>query len=205
MNEAAQEGAGGDHHRATNKGPAIGELDPGHAAIADHQLIGFALDHGEMDGLADRSLHRGGVELPVSLGAGTTDSWSLPAVQHPKLDAAGVRHPPHQTIQSVDLPDQVPFAQTADRGIAGHRADGRELVRDESRPSAHARGYGGGFTAGVATANDDDVVGCQVLGHVSYLAVDGNARKTFHVKQKDGQRQRVSRETLRPAPHACFT
>ena len=49
------------------------------------------------------------------------------------------------------------LAQPADRGIAGHRADGRKTMGDQRRPGAHARGDGRGLAAGVASADDDDI------------------------------------------------
>src|ERR1700742_2078181 len=51
----------------------------------------------------------------------------------------------------------MPFAQSSDRRIAGHRSDSRKAVRDEDSTGAHARSRGRGFTAGMATADNDDV------------------------------------------------
>ena len=49
------------------------------------------------------------------------------------------------------------LAQPADRGIAGHRADGRESMGHQRRPGAHPRGRGRRLAARVASANDDDI------------------------------------------------
>ena len=69
----------------------------------------------------------------------------------------GIRDAAHQPIQRIDLADQMALAETADRGIAGHRTDGRKAMGHQRRRRAHAAGRARGFAAGVASADDDDV------------------------------------------------
>ena len=137
--------------------PAIGQAQSGDPPIDHDQLVGLAFDDRETFGLLDRGLHRRRIELPVRLSPGTTHSGPLPTVQDTKLDAAGIADPAHQTIESVDFTDQMAFAETADSGIAGHRADGGETVRHQSRRRTHPGSRSRGLTAGMAAANDDDV------------------------------------------------
>ena len=68
-----------------------------------------------------------------------------------------VGNPAHQAVQSIDLTNQMAFAQSTNRRIAGHHADGFDLLRDERRARAHPRAGGSRFTAGVSTADDDHV------------------------------------------------
>ena len=70
---------------------------------------------------------------------------------------AGIRDPAHQAVQRIDLADQMALAEAADRGIAGHRADGRKAMGHQRRPGAHARRRARGLAAGVAAADDDNV------------------------------------------------
>ena len=63
----------------------------------------------------------------------------------------------HQAVKSVDLPDQMTLAEPADRRIAGHRADGREFVRQQRGLGAHPGRRSRGFAAGVAAADDNNV------------------------------------------------
>lgn len=79
------------------------------------------------------------------------------AVQHSELDATGIGDPPHQAVQGIDLANQMALAETADRGVAGHGADGREAVRHQGRLCPHPRSRARGFAAGMAAADDDDV------------------------------------------------
>ena len=105
----------------------------------------------------DRGLHRRRIELAVGLGARPADRRTLAAVQHPKLDAAGIGDPAHQAVQRIDLADQMALAETADRGIAGHRADGRKAMGHQRGLRAHPRSRARGLAAGMAAADDDDV------------------------------------------------
>ena len=162
MDQAAQERAGGEHHGPCPELAAVRELEPGDPPVAQHEIVGLGFDHGEIGGLADRLLHGGGVELAVGLRARPAHGRALAAVEHPELDAAAVGHAPHQAIERVDLAHQMALAEPADRGIAGHRADGREAVRDQRRSRAHARGRRRRLAAGVAAADHDDV---EVLVH----------------------------------------
>ena len=75
---------------------------------------------------------------------------------------AGIGDPAHQTIQRIDLADQMTLAETADGGIAGHGPDGRETMGHEGGPGAHPRSGTRGFTAGMAAADDDDVEGVRL-------------------------------------------
>jgi hypothetical protein len=73
------------------------------------------------------------------------------------LDATGVCHAAHQTIQGIDLANKMALSETTDRGIAGHRTNGRELVSHQRGPGAHPSGGSGSFTAGVSATDNEDV------------------------------------------------
>jgi hypothetical protein len=73
------------------------------------------------------------------------------------LDAAGIRHAAHQSIERVNLTDQMSLAKPTDGGIAGHRSDGRKPVSDERGCGAKASRCGPGLAACMATADHDDI------------------------------------------------
>ena len=89
--------------------------------------------------------------------ARTADRRTFPAVEHTKLDAGGVRDPAHQPVQRVNLADQMTLAETADRGIAGHRPNCREAMRDQRRDRTHACGRARGLTTGMSPADNNDI------------------------------------------------
>ncbi len=142
MDQAAQEGAGGQHRGAAGELAAVGQADARHRALADHEIVDLALDHGEIRGLADRPLHRLGVKLAVGLRARPAHRRSLAAIEHAELDAGLVGDAAHQAVERIDLAHQMALAEPADRRVARHRADGREPVRDQrgvARPCGRPR------------------------------------------------------------------
>jgi hypothetical protein len=87
----------------------------------------------------------------------------------------------------------VAFAEPANGRIARHGADGAKPVRYEGRFGAHAGGGGGGFTAGVAAANHNDVesmrhqnLGLRVLAEAREGVKISKFKEMFHVKHSAG-------------------
>jgi hypothetical protein len=78
-------------------------------------------------------------------------------VQDAKLDAAPIGGTAHQTVQGIDLTNQMTLAEAANGRIARHRAHGGETVGQECGFGAHPRGCGRGFTAGVTPTDHNDV------------------------------------------------
>ena len=157
MNDAAQERARGDHQRTTAEHAPIGEFKRRDRAILQKETAGFRLDHRKARRLPDQALHRRAIKLAIDLGARALHGGALAAVEDAKLDARGIRRHAHQPVERVDLAHQMAFAETADRRIAGHRADRVETLRHQSGRSAQTRGRRRGFAAGMPSANDDHV------------------------------------------------
>ncbi|MDQ0330408.1 hypothetical protein QFZ88_002735 [Mesorhizobium sp. YL-MeA3-2017] len=78
----------------------------------------------------------------------------------------------------------MPLAKAANRGIAGHHADGVETQRNQSRTRASARRRTGCLASGMAAANHDYVVAvAHRLGSWSFV-VDFMFLETSRVKEK---------------------
>ena len=107
--------------------------------------------------MSNRGLHGGGIKFAVGLGARSPDGGAFAAVEHPELNAASIRYPAHQAVQGVDFADQMTFAKTANRRIAGHGADGRKTMGHQRRLRAHAGSSARGFAASMAAADHYDV------------------------------------------------
>jgi len=73
------------------------------------------------------------------------------------VDAGAVRGRRHDAIQGVDLTDEVTFSNPTDRRIAGERPDRLDPVGEQQRVRTHASRGGGGLTAGMAAANNDNI------------------------------------------------
>ena len=141
--------------------------------------------------LAEQILHGLAIELAVGLGARAAHGRALAPVQHPELDAAAIGRPRHHAVERIDLADEMALAEPADRRIAGHHADGLGLMRHQRRARAEPRRSGGGLDAGMAAADDDDVIAVcdRSLGHaVRY-------RTRIQLVNRLSDSRRVSRET----------
>src|SRR5262249_42552715 len=132
--------------------------------------------------------HRHRIELAVGLRARTTHGRPLAPVEHAKLDAALVRDAPHEAVERVDLANQVALAETADRWVARHGADGREPVRHQRGRRAHGGGRRRGLAAGMAAADDDHV-------EARVVRIPGHARFLPKATRRVKTRRSVSRET----------
>ena len=102
-------------------------------------------------------LHMKAIELAVCLRARSLNSRTLRTVEHAELDASPIDHAPHQSIERIDLADEMPLAKTADRGVTGHLADGLELMRNERGTRTHAGGGRGCFATRVPTSHNNNV------------------------------------------------
>ncbi|KVK42687.1 hypothetical protein L905_04285 [Agrobacterium sp. TS43] len=157
MNETAQEGAARQHNRAT-RNPATVLHDNGCDAIIVHLNIeSIAFNNRQIFNRIDLTLHGFAVEPPVGLSARTTDGRSLFAIEHAELDSRCVGNPTHQTIQRIDLANEVSLAQTADGRIAGHDANRLTLMGNKGGFCTMPCSGSSGFAARVATANNNDI------------------------------------------------
>ena len=64
----------------------------------------------------------------------------------------------HRAAERVDLLDQMPLADAADRGIAAHLPQRLDVMREQQRAPPHARGRERRLGAGVAAADHDHVI-----------------------------------------------
>ena len=71
------------------------------------------------------------------------------AIEHAKLDAGGVDRPAHRAAERVDLADDLPLADAADRRVAAHLADGVAIGREQRglgpQPRSRQRRLGPGM------------------------------------------------------------
>ncbi len=103
-------------------------------------------------------LDRLAIKLAVGLGARAAHGWPLGAVEHAKLDAGPVDGPAHDAVQSINFPHQLALGQAADGGVAGHLADGLQLMGDQQRFRPEAGGRSGRFGTGMTTTDNDHII-----------------------------------------------
>ena len=160
---AAQEGAGCQDDAATAVTHAAFGDDPGGATGFHHQLLHRPLADVEIGLALAGVFHLELIRLFVALGSRGPYGGALAGVQASELDAGAVGVDGHLAAERIDLLDQVPLADAADRRVAGHLADGIQVHRQQQGARAHAGGGEGGLGTGVTAADDDDVMhGCRV-------------------------------------------
>jgi hypothetical protein len=125
MDQAGQEGSGGDDHRSGGENLPVCEQKTDHAAIPNDQVIGLALDDGQVFRMGELRLHGAGIELSVGLGPWATHRRAFAAVEEAELDSGLVGNAAHDTVEGIDLTHEMALAKAADGRIAGHGTDSR--------------------------------------------------------------------------------
>ena len=76
------------------------------------------------------------------------------------MDRCVVGGPRDQAVKGVHLAHQMALAQSPDRRVARHGADGVTGKADQRRAHAHSRGGGGRLHARMPAADNDNVKIC---------------------------------------------
>jgi hypothetical protein len=157
MNATTQEGTHGQHDGRGIKTQAHAGDHAADPVILNKQIVhpllkqgqtGLVFHHGA-DGLA--------IEIAVGLGASGTHRRALAGIQGAELDTGPVDRTRHGTTQGVDLAGEVPLADAADGGVAGHLADGVQVLGQQKCPRTGPRRREGRLGAGVTAAHNDDI------------------------------------------------
>jgi hypothetical protein len=187
---------------------------PADPVAAEDQVVRRLLEQRQVGLVFEATADRLLVELPVGLGAGGPYRRTLGGIQDAELDARLVGCRRHRTTQRIDLLDQMALADAADRGIAGHRAEGFDVVCEQQRARTGTRRSEGSFGAGMAAANHDHIKG---RGKLHWLRSSENrfaelrsARTRLRNQKRrnhtplDSKTQPRDTAVTRPG-HACFT
>ncbi len=137
--------------------------------------------------LGQDRLHGLAIELAVGLGARPAHRRALAAIEDAELDAGAVGGAAHHPVERVDLPDQMPLGQAADRRIARHFADGFDFMGEQQGAGAQARGRRRRLAAGVPAADNHHVESI----HGANLAGQGREIERYRTEPN------VSRETIK--------
>ncbi len=159
VNAPSQERPHGQHHRRRLEGnPGYGDHAPD-ALTLNQEVRRLLLEQRQVRLIFEDRSDRLPVQLPVCLGPCGSHRRALAGVQGAELDAGLVRRARHGPAERVDLPDQVALTDAADRRIAAHLPERLDALSQKKRTRAHPRGGQRGLRAGMASANDDHVIG----------------------------------------------
>ena len=169
MDLAGQEGAGREHHRRRIEAKAgIGDRAT-HGIALDDEIVDGGLEHSEVGLVLHHVADVAAIQRTIRLATRRPYGGALRCIQGAPLDAGGIRGLGHDPAERVDLLDQVALADAADRRVAAHRAHGLDVVAEQQRARAGARGRECGFGAGMAAADHDHVESVEGLAHGSFL------------------------------------
>jgi hypothetical protein len=117
----AEEGARRDHHRFAlqSADTCFQALD---ASVAGDQPRGFA--HKQLGAAGDEKLRDGPlIQATIRLYSRPLNCRSPAAVEHPPVNGCPVGGQGHQTVENVQLANEVALAHSTDGWVAGHLSD----------------------------------------------------------------------------------
>src|ERR1017187_4818338 len=128
--------------------PVFAHPQRGHLGLLDAQ-IGFVFEYFP---------HPEAIQLLVHLRPRRPHGGTTRRIQQAELDAYRIGNFPHDAAQGIDLAHEVTLGDAADGRVAAHLRDQVQVHSDHGGAQANARAGSRGFTAGVAGADDNDVV-----------------------------------------------
>ncbi len=152
------------------------EDDPRELIALHEQITDHALEQLQSGDVFEQAPHRAFVKAAVGLGAGSAHRRAFAGVERAELDARLVDGEGHDTAEGVDFFDQMPLADTTDGWIAGHLADGIEVLGEQKCAHAETGGRSSRFRPGVTTANDDDI---KLILHGGIIRVSAGSWQFF--------------------------
>ena len=158
VNPTPQERARRDDYSPRREPPPVGRLHPADLVPAHDEAGNHPLSQLEIAEALEQLPHGAAVQRAVALRARRPHRRPLGAVEHPELERRTIAGTAHETAQRVDLAHHSALRDPADRGIAGHLADGVEVGGDDQGARAEPGAHDGGFGSGVAGADDEHIV-----------------------------------------------
>ena len=155
MDAATEKGPDGQHYAVRCELQAHLRDHARHALALDDQVIHGLLKQHQV-GLVFKAMPNGlPVQLAVGLAAGGAHGRSLAGIQTAELDAGAVCRAAHFTPQGIDFLHQVSLADTADRRVTAHLAEGFYIVGQQQGTCATTRRGQRGLGTGVAATDHD--------------------------------------------------
>jgi len=81
-------------------------------------------------------LFRSPIEFPVGLCAWSPHCGPFSAVQKTELDARSIGNASHHPVKRINFPNQMALAQSPNRGITGHFANGFQFMGNQEEEEA---------------------------------------------------------------------
>ena len=131
VDDAPEEGSSREDDRLSLARRSVSQDDSRATIALDRKRIDHALPDIEVRLTRDELLHGPSVELAIDLRPRPPYGWPLRPVKDTELQPRHIGSAPDQTVERIDLPDQVPLADAADRRVARQRSDLIASHRDQ--------------------------------------------------------------------------
>jgi hypothetical protein len=108
--------------------------------------------------IAQKLSRRLTVQASVSLDARTPYGRSFATIEHPPVDCRMISGTCHEPIKDIELTNQMPLPDTADRWIAGHLSGVFSAERQQSHTRAAPGSGGRSFAPSMAGADYQNIM-----------------------------------------------
>jgi hypothetical protein len=129
--------------------------------------------------LFEEGPYRAPIESAITLSAWSPYRRSFASIEHSELEHGEIRRPSHDSAECVHLAYDGSFGNPTNRRVARHLADCFERTSDEPNSRTEASCRNGGFSSGVAGADDDYIeLGLEILrrGHTLKISAANTRR-----------------------------
>ena len=133
---------------------AVSQFKPDSPSAFENESSSFAFNQFQMALRVHNPLHLRFEELAVCLNARAPHSAAFGAIEHTVVNSASIGGSPDHSIQSIDFANQMPFAQSANSGIAAHGSNCVEIKTDKPCAHSHSSRCTSCFYASMTAAND---------------------------------------------------
>jgi hypothetical protein len=124
---------------------------------------------------------------------------TLARIQGSELDPGTIGGAGHDAPQRINLAHQVALADAANGRVAGHLADGFDVVGEQQGATTHARAGRRGLGTGVAAADDDHIVCSGVVHECTCVSGRSIIRKSADLPQPGRRNKKAAISRPRPS------
>jgi hypothetical protein len=157
VNASIEKCTGGNHHGACSHSARILQLDAEDATVFYQETCYQSLPKTEVGCTFQGSPHLYSVEGPIGLGSRGAYRGAARAIQQPELYSGAIDNPAHDATKSINLPDQVAFADATDGGIARHLSNEIKIESKEGGVGAEPSRGRSGLATSVATPDNNHI------------------------------------------------
>ncbi|MNV49650.1 hypothetical protein D3C71_1416110 [compost metagenome] len=123
----------------------------------------------QVRGILHCFLHRVLIQEFIGLSAKRMNCWPFAGVQHAKLDEGLIDITAHLPAKRIDFTNDMTFSRSPNGRVAWHKGDHIQIDGNHQRIAAHAGGGKSRFAAGMASADDDNVIAASFITHFLVL------------------------------------